>query len=149
MLHLLQMGPSKVLTTFPFQIQSFWCCPPCRNTVTSSSVSSDLYTSTIQTGPPSANAALPPHPPLQLLYFLSSHPVHLICIQESNLNSFSSSGFLDSLLCVLITPTPGLVFSLVMPRMLAAASSFSSGKAYFSLNFLPSCFLRLISTLIV
>ena len=28
------------------------------------------------------------------------------------------SGFLDSLLCVLIAPTPGLAFSLVMPRSL-------------------------------
>ena len=43
-LHLLQMGPSKVLTTFPFQIQSSWqlsllelpppCCVPTCNTVT-------------------------------------------------------------------------------------------------------------------
>ena len=41
------------------------------------------------------------------------------------------SGFLDSLLCVLIAPTPGLAFSLLMPRTLAAASSFSSGRAYF------------------
>ena len=28
MLHLLQMGPSAVLTTFPLQIQSSWSCPP-------------------------------------------------------------------------------------------------------------------------
>ena len=47
------------------------------------------------------------------------------------------SGFLDSLLCVLIVPTPGLAFSLLIPRTLAAALSFSSGRAYLFLNFLP------------
>ena len=107
--------------------------------------SSDTYTSTVEFGPPSANAALLPHPRLQtsyppsahlislspalpspslapcytsappasspppgslrvlqwnagglrarsteLLHFLSSHSVDLICIQESNLNSSSS-----------------------------------------------------------
>ena len=57
------------------------------------------------------------------------------------------SGFLDSLLCVLIAPTPGLAFSLVMPRSLAAAPpSFSTGKAYLSLNFLPPLFPCLIPT---
>ena len=123
-----------------------WSFPPCRNTVTPpSSDSSGTYTSTVESGPPSANAALLPHPRLQtsyppsahlispsptlpppslapgytsappasspppdslrvlqwnagglrarsteLLHFLSSHPVDLICIQESNLNSSSS-----------------------------------------------------------
>ena len=28
-----------------------WCCPPCRNTVTPSSDSSNMYTSTVQSGP--------------------------------------------------------------------------------------------------
>ena len=120
-----------------------WSCPPCHNTVTPPS--SGTYTSTVESGPPSANAALLPHPHLQtsytpsahlispspalpppslapgytsappasspppdslrvlqwnagglrarsteLLHFLSSHPVDLICIQESNLNSSSS-----------------------------------------------------------
>ena len=146
MLHLLQMGPSKVLTTFPLQILSSWELsllelPPCRNTVTTSSDSSDMYTSTVQSGPPLLMLhscpilvskpliphlpilylpPLPPHlrplllvvllcllpPPspdslrvlqwnagglrarsTELLHFLSSHPVDLICIQESNLNS--------------------------------------------------------------
>ena len=151
MLHLLQMGPSDVLTTLPLQIQNSWelsllQLPQLRtysNTVTSSSDSSDLYTSIVQSGHPSANAALPPHPRLQtfypssahfvsslsapsppplasdwpstspvfsppdslrvlqwnagvvrtrstaLLHFLLPHPVDLICIQESNLNSSS------------------------------------------------------------
>ena len=122
-----------------------WSCPPCRITVTPSS-DCDMYTSTVQSSPASANAALSPHPRLQasyppsahsisspfappppslapgfssappaftdslrflqwntgglrarsteLLHFLSSHPVDLICIQESNLNSsFLIPGF--------------------------------------------------------
>ena len=59
------------------------------------------------------------------------------------------SGFLDSLLCVLIAPTPGLAFSLLISRTLAEASSFLSGRAYLFLNFLPPPFLRLILTLIM
>ena len=59
------------------------------------------------------------------------------------------SGFLGSLLCVLIVPTPGLAFIPLIPRTLAAALSFSSGRAYLSLNFLPPLFLRLIPTLIM
>ena len=59
------------------------------------------------------------------------------------------SGFLYSLLCVLIAPTPCLAFSLLMPRTLAAALSFSSGRAYFFQNFLPPLFLRFIPTLIM
>ena len=59
------------------------------------------------------------------------------------------SGSLDSLLCDLIAPTPGLAFFLLMPRMLGAASSFSSGRAYLSLNFLPPLFLCLTPTLIM
>ena len=122
-----------------------WSCPPCHNTVTLSLDSSGMYTSTVQSGPPSTYAALLPHPRLQtsyppsahsispssapsppslapghpsmppasspppdslrvlqwnagglrarsteLLHFLLSHPVDLICIQESNLKSSSS-----------------------------------------------------------
>ena len=77
MLYLLQMGPSKVLTTFPLQIQNSWqlsllelpspyCVPACNtvtsftvtciatfhcNTVASPSDSSGLYTSTVLLGP--------------------------------------------------------------------------------------------------
>ena len=154
MLHLLQMGPSKMLTTFPLQIQildsshSWSCIPPfcasTRKTKTLSSVSSDMYTSTVQSSPPllmlhsappsSSNLLSPVCPfcilsfcplttvpcswlsfyasyPLspadslrvlqwnagdlrarstELLHFLSSHPVDLICIQEFNFNSSSS-----------------------------------------------------------
>ena len=59
------------------------------------------------------------------------------------------SGFLGSLLCALIAPTPGLAFCLPIPRTLAAALSFSSGRAYLFLNFLPPLFLHLILTLIM
>ena len=144
--------------------------------MTSSSDSSSLYISTVQAGPPSANAALPPHPHLQtfyppyahfvsftsalsspplapgclstppassipfrvvqwnagglrarstkLLHFLSSLPLTLFVSRNLKLTHLPLSGSLDSLLCDLIVPTPGLAFSLLMPRTLAAASSF-------------------------
>ena len=84
MLHLLQMGPSKVLTTFPLQIQSSWQLslvelPPCRNTMTSSSHSSDTYTSTVQSCPPSTDAALSLHPHVQ-----TSHPPSVHSISPSS-----------------------------------------------------------------
>ena len=204
MLRLLQMDPSKVLTTFPLRIQSSWQLsllelpPPCRITVTFS----DMYTSTVQSSPASANAALSPHSRLQTSYPSSAHyisspsaPHHrptllaiflrllpplpltlsgffngmlevfepgalnyssFFCLILSTLSAFRNpilthlplSGFLDSLLCVLIVPISGLAFSLLIPRMLAAALSFSSGRANPYLNFLPPLFLRLIRTLI-
>ena len=85
----------------------------------------------------------------ELLHFLSSHPVDLICIQESNFNSSFSFRVPGFSALVLIAPTPGLAFSLVMPRMLAAVSSFSSDRAYLSMNFLPPFFLHSIPTLII
>ena len=81
MLFLLQMVSSKVLTTFPFQIQNSWqlsflelppCCVLTRTTVTSSSDSSDLYTSTVQSIP-LCNTALLLHPRLQTSYSPSAH----------------------------------------------------------------------------
>ena len=45
-----------------------WSCFPCRNTVTPSSDSSDTFTSTVQSGPPFADAALSRHPRLQTSY---------------------------------------------------------------------------------
>ena len=209
MLRLLQLGPSKVLTTLLIPIQSSWQLsllelPPCRITVTPSSDSSDMYTSTVQSSPASANAALSPHPRLQtsyspsarsisppsappppslapgfssapsastpsltlsgffngmlevfepgaLNYFTFFYPILSILSAFRNpiLTPLPLCRFLDSLLCVLIAPTPGLAFSLLIPRTLAAALSFSSGRAYLSLNFLPALFLRLIPTLIM
>ena len=84
MLRLLEMSPSMVLTTSLIQIQSSWQLsllelPPCRNTVTPSSDSSDTYTFTVQSGPTTANTALPPtlvskplipHLPIQYLLHL-------------------------------------------------------------------------------
>ena len=142
MLRLLQMGPSKVLTTLSnfraLGSSHSWSCPPCRNTVTPPPRTPPARIPPLWNLPPSANAALLPHPRLQtsyppsahlispspalpppslapasspppdslrvlqwnagglrarsteLLHFLSSHPVDLICIQESNLNSSSS-----------------------------------------------------------
>ena len=48
------------------------------------------------------------------------------------------SGSLDSLLCNPMAPTPDLVFFLLVSQTLVAASSFSSSRAYSSLNFLPT-----------
>ena len=181
-----------------------WSCLPCRNTMTPSSDSSDTYTSTVQSGPPSTDAALSRHPRLQTFYPTSAHSIspssapsppslaagHFLRLlppllpltllgffngmlevsEPGALNYFifyhpilstlsasrnpiltllPLSGFLDSLLCVLIAPTPGLAFSLLIPRTPAAASSFSSGRAYPFPNFLPPLFLRLIPTLIM
>ena len=52
-----------------------WSCLPCRNTVTPSSDSSDTYTSTVQSGPPSTDAALSHHPRLQTSYPPSAHSI--------------------------------------------------------------------------
>ena len=179
-----------------------WSCPPCHNTATPTSDSSDTYTSTVQSGTPFAVAALSRHPRLQtsyppsahsissssalsppslapghfsmpsllpmtlsgffngmlevskpgaLNYFIFYHPIQSILSASRNpiLTHLPLSGFLDSLLCILIAPIPGLAFSLLIPRTPAAASSFSSGRAYPFLNFLPPLFLRLIPTLIM
>ena len=79
----------------------------------------------------------------ELLHFLSSHPIDLFVSRNLTLTHVPLSGFLNSLLCDLIAPAPSLAFSLLIPRTLAAASSFSSGMAY------PSLFLRLTPTLIM
>ena len=184
---------------------SHYCsCHPCRITVTPSSDSSDMYTSTVQSSPASANAALSPHHRLQTSYPPSAHSISspsappppplapgyssapsastppltlsgffngmlevlepgalnystFFCPILSTLSAFRNpilihfplSRFLGSLLCALIVPTPGLAFSLLILRTLVAVSSFLSGRAYFSLNFLPPLFLRLIPTLIM
>ena len=52
-----------------------WNCFPCRNTVTPSSDSSDMYTSTVQSGPHSTDAALTRHPRLQTSYPPSAHSI--------------------------------------------------------------------------
>ena len=89
--------------------------------------------------------------PGALNYFIFSRPIPLTLSASRNpiLTHLPLSGFLDSLLCVLIVPTPNLAFFLLIPRTPAAASSFSSGRAYLFLNFLPPLFLCLIPTLIM
>ena len=95
------------------------------------------------------NGMLEVFEPEALSYFTFFRPILLTLSAFRNpiLTPLPLSGFLDSLLCVLIVPTPGLTFSLLIPCTLAAVSSFSSGRAYISLNFLPLLFLRSIPTL--
>ena len=72
----------------------------------------------------------------KLLHFISSHPVDLICIQESNLNLLSSFRIPGFSALRSDAPAPDLVFFLLMSQTLAAASSFSSDRAYPCLSFL-------------
>ena len=97
------------------------------------------------------NGMLDVSEPGALNYFIFYHLIQSILSASRNpiLTHLPFSGFLDSLLCVLIAPTPGLAFSLLIPRTPAAASSLSSGMAYPFLNFLPPFFLRSIPTLIM
>ena len=97
------------------------------------------------------NGMLEVSEPGVLNYFIFYHPIQLILSVSRNPIStlLPLSRFLDFLLCVLIAPTFGLAFSLLIPRTPAAASSFSSGRAYPFPNFLPPLFLRLIPTLIM
>ena len=176
----------------------------CHNTVTPSSDSSEMCTSTVQSGPPLLMLhscptliskplipnlpilyllPLPPHhrplllaallrllplllpltlsgffngmlevfEPEALNYFTFSRPILLTLSVSRNPISthLPLSRFLGSLLCVLIAPTPGLAFSLLMPCTLTTTLSLSSGRAYLFLNFLPPLFLHLILTLIM
>ena len=98
-----------------------------------------------------SNGMLEVFEPRALSYSTFFHPILLTLSVSRNpiLTPLPLSGFQDSLLCVLIAPNPGLTFSLLMPRTLAAVSSFSSDRAYLSLNFQPLFFLHSISTLIM
>ena len=168
------MGPSKVLTTFPLQIQNSWQLSLLELHPTAVKLRLPPWTPSTCIFPlhnlaPSANAGLPPHPGLQTSYPSSAHFISSLCapsppslvpgcpstppasppsltllgffngmlevIESGVLNyftffgpilltlsasrnpiliHFSLSGFLDSLHCVLIAPTPGLPFSLVI-----------------------------------
>ena len=89
--------------------------------------------------------------PGALNYFTFFYPIQSTLSASRNpiLTPLPLSGFLDSLLCVLIALTPGLAFSLLMPRTPAAALSFSSGRVYPFLNFPLPLFLCSIPTLIM
>ena len=87
--------------------------------------------------------------PLNCYTLFRLMPLTLFVSRNLTLTYLLFSGSLDSPVCDLIAPIPGLVFSLQIPRKLAAASSFLSGGAYPSLNFLPPIFLRLNPTLIM
>ena len=97
------------------------------------------------------NGMLEVFEPEALNYFTFSRPILSTLSVSRNpiLTHLPLSGFLDSLLCALIAPTPGLAFSLLMTCTLAATLSFSSGRAYPFLNFLPPLFLHSIPTLIM
>ena len=97
------------------------------------------------------NGMLEVFEPGALNYFTFLSPILLTISAFRNpiLAPLPLSGFLDSLLCALIAPTPGLAFSPPIPRTLAAALLFSSGRAYPFSNFLPPLFLRLILILIM
>ena len=97
------------------------------------------------------NGMLEAFEPGALNYFTFCCPILLTLSTFKNpiLTLLPLSGFLGSLLCVLIAPSPSLAFSLQIPRTLMAALSFSSGRAYLFLNFLPPLFLYLIPTLIM
>ena len=141
MLHLLQMGPSKVLTTFPLQIQNSWqlsllelppCCVPTRNTVTHSSNSSNLYASTVQSRPPQLMLhSCPTHvfklfiPSLPILYLLPLPPHHSLWLSFYSscfLSPQTLSGFFDEMLAVF---KPGALscftFSRPIPLTLSAS----------------------------
>ena len=75
-------------------------------------------------------------------------PLTLFLSRNLTLIYLPFSGSLDSLLCDPMAPTPDVVFFLLMSQTLAVASSFSSGRDYPSLRFLPPPFLRLTPTLI-
>ena len=85
----------------------------------------------------------------ELLHFLSSHPVDLICIQESNLNSCSSFGIPG--LSALHSDCTHSQSGILSPDAMHASDSvvFLSGRAYLFLNFLPALFLCSIPTLIM
>ena len=89
--------------------------------------------------------------PGALNYFTFSRPILSTLSASRNpiLTHLSLSKLLDSLLCALIVPTPGLAFSFLMTRTLAAALSFFSSRAYFFLHFPHPLFLCLIPTLIM
>ena len=89
--------------------------------------------------------------PGALNFYTFFHLIQLTLFVSRNLTliNFTFPRFLDSLLCNLTTPTPGLVFCFLMPHMLAAALSFSSDRTNPFRNFLPPLFLCLTPTLIM
>ena len=97
------------------------------------------------------NGTLEVSEPGALNYFIFYRPIQSILSASRNpiLTHLPLSSFLDFLLCILITPTPGLAFPLLIPCTPATTSSFLSGRAYPFLNFLPPLFLCLIPTLIM
>ena len=89
--------------------------------------------------------------PGALNYYTLFRLIPLTLFISRNLTSIylPLSESLDSLVCNPMAPTPDLVFFLLMSQITAAASSFSSSRAYPSLSFLSPLFLPLTPTLIM
>ena len=126
----------------PFALSSRFLAPSCSSASLNSSPPDSLRFS---------NEMLEVFEPGALNYFTFSRLILSTLSASRNpiLTPLPLFGFLDSLLCFRIAPTPGMAFSLLMPPTLAAALSFLSGRAYPFLNFLPPLFFRLIPTLIM
>ena len=167
------MGPSKVLTTFFIQIQSSWqlsllelyhlapsakaALPPHPRLQTSYPPSTHFLSSPSSPSPPFFAPGCSSEPPA------SSSPLTLSGLFNGMLevSEPGALNYLTSFRPILSTlsasrnpilthlPLSGLAFSLPIPRTLPAALSFSSGRAYLFLNFLPPLFLCLIPTLIM
>ena len=75
---------------------------------------------------------------LNFYTFFCLIPLTLFVSMNLTLIHLPLSVSVNSMLCNLIASPPDLAFSLLMPRTLAAVPSFSSDRAYPSLNFLPS-----------
>ena len=97
------------------------------------------------------NGILGVYKPGALNFYIFFRLIRLTLLVSRNLTliHLPLSGSLDSLFCDLIAPSPGLAFSLLVPRTLATTSFFLSARAYLSRNFLPPLFLRLTSPLIM
>ena len=140
-------SPANFLPSFcPHHNYSLYTFPPsyasgCSSTPPNffSSSSSDLFSV------PQWNAGSLQARSTELLSLILFHPVDLICIEESNLHPASSfwiPGFF-----ALTTITTTLAFFLLTIHTPAVVSSFSLGRACFSLNPLPPFSLSLIPTL--
>ena len=136
---LMQHSPSNLFSNFrPLCI--FSLC-----TLTTSSCSwLFLFTSCFLSLTPSGffNGMLGVSEPGALYCYTLFHLIPLISFVPRNptLIYLPLSGSLESLLCDPMAPTPDLVFFLLMSQTVAATSSFSSGRAYSSLSFLPPLF---------
>ena len=153
---------SPLLAALPphFRLQTYY--PPSSHFVFSPSTPSlPLHAADCLSTPPASsspsdslrvlqwNAGSLPARSTKLLLFRLAHPVDLICIQKSNLNS--SSSFRIPGFSALRSDHAHSRSDTFSPDVTHASGGivFSSGRAYPSRNLLPPLFLRLIPTLIM